>query len=217
MNKTAVVLIACPDQTGLIHKITGVLLRHSLNVTETEEFVDHTIQRFFMRIQFEGESGTQGLEQELKKVLPAGAHVQVSLLQPRKVVVLVSKELHCLGDLLLRYATGELQAEILSVVSQTEDGRDLTKRFDIPFHYVPVKNLSREQHEEELFKVLEPYKPEYLILARYMRIFSESFIARFPERIVNIHHSFLPAFMEKIHMNRPTKGELKLSAPRPTL
>ncbi len=192
-----VVLIACSDQTGLIHKITGVLLHYSLNVTETEEFVDHTIQRFFMRIQFEGESGTEGVEQELRKILPASTHVHVGRLQPRKIVVLVSKELHCLGDLLLRYATGELQAEISAVVSQTEDGRELTKRFDIPFHYVPVRGLSREEHERELLKVLSPYQPEYLVLARYMRIFSESFIKCFPERIVNIHHSFLPAFIGK--------------------
>lgn len=192
-----VVLIACPDQTGLIHKITGVLLRHSLNITETQEFVDHTIQRFFMRIQFEGESGTQNLEQELRKVLPQGAFCQVTRLQPRKVVVLVSKELHCLGDLLLRHSMGELQAEILAVVSQNEEGRSLSKRFDIPFHHIPVKTLSREEHEGEILKIINPYKPAYLILARYMRIFSEGFIGRFPQRILNIHHSFLPAFIGK--------------------
>src|ERR1700722_17644569 len=127
-----VALIACDDQTGLIHRITGVLLSHKLNITETQEFVDHTIQRFFMRIQFEGELEQKDIQKELRQILPESAFCQVRGFESRKVVVFVSKEPHCLGDLLLRYSTGELEAEILAVVSQHETCREITQRFGLP-------------------------------------------------------------------------------------
>ena len=106
MNKE-VVLITCADRPGLIHQITGVLFNHKLNITETQEFVDHTSERFFMRIQFEGSTESSQIQKELIKILPAGAFCQVRRLQARKVLIFVSKEPHCLGDLLLRHATGE--------------------------------------------------------------------------------------------------------------
>jgi len=133
MNKE-VMLIACPDQTGLIHQMAGVLFRHNLNITETQEFVEPHQKRFFTRIQFEGVPSTPSLIQELKHTLPAAAQLQVRILKPRKVVIFVSSEPHCLGDLLLRHSMGELQAEILAVISQSKDCEKLTGRFDLPFY-----------------------------------------------------------------------------------
>ena len=194
-------LIACPDQTGLIHQMAGVLFRHNLNITETQEFVEPHQKRFFTRIQFEGVPSTPSLIQELKHTLPAAAQLQVRILKPRKVVIFVSSEPHCLGDLLLRHSMGELQAEILAVISQSKDCEKLTGRFDLPFYHVPLKGqqgtLPREQHEELVLKILQKYEPDYLILARYMRIFSPGFVQRYRNRILNIHHSFLPAFIGK--------------------
>lgn len=189
-------LIACADEPGLVHKITGALFRARLNVTENQEYVDHIKNRFFMRTQFEGAVDVVALTKELNSVLPSASFCQVRELRKRRLVVLASKELHCVGDILVRYATGELGADIQMVVSQFENCRDLVQRFGIPFKCVPFAN-DRDDHEKKLLAVIEPLNPDYLILARYMRIFSREFIAHFPERIVNIHHSFLPAFIGK--------------------
>jgi len=196
--KTYVGLIACEDRAGLVHDITGVLFRRKVNVTENNEFVDHQNKRFFMRTQFEGEVATGDLIKEMLQKLPAGSRCDVRELKPRKLVVMASREPHCLGDLLLRHSTGELHAEILAVLSQHDDCQRLTERFEIPFECIPVeKGKDRSEHEARVLKSVQKYNPDYLVLARYMRIFSQSFIANFPERIINIHHSFLPAFIGK--------------------
>lgn len=192
---TYVGLIACADRPGLVHQITGVLFNKKVNVTQNQEFVDHRSRRFFMRTQFEGDIDAGVIAREMKAVLPPQSFCEVRALVPRRLVLLASKEPHCLGDLLLRHHTGELKAEVLAVLSQHETCADLAKRFDLPFDHVPVDTLSRQQHEARLEKAIANYKPDYLVLARYMRILSKSFIDLYPQRIVNIHHSFLPAFI----------------------
>lgn len=191
---TYVGLIACEDRPGLVHQITGVMFRRQMNVTENQEFVDHRGGRFFMRTQFDGSVSVQELIGELTKVLPVNAVCSVREQTPRRLVLLASQQPHCLGDLLLRYSTGELSAKILAVVSQHEVCRELTERFGLPFHCIPVKK-DRIEHEQLMLETIQSLKPDYLVLARYMRIFSASFVSRFPERIINIHHSFLPAFI----------------------
>ena len=190
-----VVLIACPDRAGLVHEITGLLYRRQVNVTQNQEYVDHGANQFFMRTQFEGTTDTTSLIQELRQLLPPGASYSVQELKPRRLVILVSEEPHCLGDLLLRHVTGELNAEILAVISQHSTCQSLVQRFSLPFHHVPIGPLTRTQHEAQILKVIELYNPELLVLARYMRIFSKEFVAKYPARILNIHHSFLPAFI----------------------
>lgn len=192
--KKYVGLIACEDRAGLVHEITGVLFRRKLNVTENNEFVDHVNGRFFMRTQFEGEVATDDLAKEVIEKLPKGARCDVREMKPRKLLLFASREPHCLGDLLLRYSTGELNAEILGVISQHDDCQKLVERFEIPFECIAVKG-DRLEHEERVLQSVNKHNPDYLVLARYMRIFSSSFVKNFPERIVNIHHSFLPAFI----------------------
>lgn len=193
-----VLLVTCPDDRGIIHKVTGVLLKHDLNIIENSEFVDRANATFFMRTEFQGKFGEKKLADEIRKVLPSGSTVILKPLVPSKIVVLVTKESHCIGDLLLRHSVGELNASILSVVSQYEILKELVEKFNIPFHHVPVDSLrSREQHEHELLNVIAPYKPDFLVLAKYMRILSPGFVSNFDQRIINIHHSFLPAFIGK--------------------
>jgi len=189
-------LFACPDRPGLVHEITGLVFRQRLNLTENQEFVDHSAQRFFMRTQFEGDVNPQKLEADFRTMVPEALTCQVRELKPRKLVLFASKEQHCLGDLLLRHCTGEFQAEILAVISQFPDCGQLVQRFGLPFCHIPFQK-NQLQHEEEIRKVLHPLNPDYLVLARYMRIFSPAFVAQYPGQILNIHHSFLPAFIGK--------------------
>lgn len=188
-------LIACEDKPGLVHLITGVLLRWKVNVTENQEFVDRQAGRFFMRTQFEGRVSTDKIQKELQSLLPQGSFCSVREMSPRRLVLLASREPHCLGDLLLRHYSGELRAEVLGVVSQNEECRNLAERFSLPFTCVPVEGKDRAGHEERVLQVLSAYRPDYLVLARYMRILSRGFVERYSQKIINIHHSFLPAFI----------------------
>jgi formyltetrahydrofolate deformylase len=135
---------------------------------------------------------------DLKKELPQGSQMELRAQAPKNLVLLATKEHHCLGDLLLRHAAGELQAKVVSVVSQYDSLRELVERFDIPFHYVPVdEKMPREDHEKKLQAVIQPYQPDFLVLAKYMRILGKDFVRSYSNRIINIHHSFLPAFIGK--------------------
>jgi formyltetrahydrofolate deformylase len=191
-----VLLISCPDQKGLLHKISGALYRRGLNIVENGEYVDRGSSTFFMRTQFTGETGVDELLSELRAELPEGAVIDLRPETGRRIVVFGTREPHCVGDLLLRHSCGELVgAKIQAVVSQYEDLRELTERFGIPFHCVPVDGISREEHEQRLLQAARSYQPDYLVLAKYMRVLGPAFVRQFENRILNIHHSFLPAFV----------------------
>ena len=192
--KPKFLLVECSDRPGLVHGITGVLLRHGCNVTTNHEFVDPEASRFFMRTEFTGEVTSGPLENEIRAVLPAEATVRVTPMQPRRVVVLASREHHCLADLLVRDAFAELNARIATVVSNHAELGPLVEKFDVPYSCISHERQTRQQHEEQLAGFIEKHAPEYLVLAKYMRILSPWFVRRFPNRIINIHHSFLPAF-----------------------
>ena len=192
--KPQIVLIECSDQKGLVHVVTAVFLRHGLNIITNNEFVDQDTSRFYMRSEVEGEVKPDLLCGELISVLPAGASVRLPSTDKRRIVVMATREYHCLGDLLLRHTFGDLNATIAAVVANRETLGPLVGRFDIPFHFLSHENKSKAAHEEEVLATLQTYDPEYIILAKYMRILSPEFVARYRNRIVNIHHSFLPAF-----------------------
>ena len=195
MMKPQVLLVECSDEPGLVHGITGVLFRRGLNIVANEEFVDRAAARFFMRTEFDGASDSAQIVAEVRSILPAGAMVRLSELAPKPIVILASTEHHCLADLLVRHAFGELNARILAVVSNHAALGDFVARFGVPFHCVAHEGRSRETHEADMLQTLASYDPEFLVLAKFMRILSPEFVARFPSRIVNIHHSFLPAFV----------------------
>ena len=188
-------LVDCPDQRGLIHEITGALSRHGANILTNDEFVDPEAQRFFMRTAFVGPGALADLVGELQAVLPPPATVRIGRAGSHRIVILATREHHCLGELLLRHAHAELGASIQAVLSNHSTLASLTERFGVPFHYVPHERVSRAAHEAAVLEVLEPYQPDYLVLAKYMRILSPGFVDRYRTRIVNIHHSFLPAFV----------------------
>jgi formyltetrahydrofolate deformylase len=196
-----VLLVECPDQRGLVHAISGVLLRHDGNVVGNHEFVDAQSGRFYMRTEFDGpwtgdahEVGERIVAETLA-ALPAGARVRLARPVPKRIVVLASREHHCLGDLLLRHQFGGLNARIEAVISNHAVLGDLVGKFGVPFHHVPAEGMDRTAHEAAVAALLEPIGPEFLVLAKYMRVLSPAFVARYPSRIINIHHSFLPAFI----------------------
>jgi formyltetrahydrofolate deformylase len=202
MNASYSLRITCADDKGLLHKVTGSLYRRGLNIVENGEYVDRDAQLFFMRTQFTGPQGAlpptliTELAVELKAELPAGALVLLREQTVRRLVVLGTREPHCVGDLLLRDSAGELpDARIQAVVSQYPELGELVGRFGIPFHVVPTDGLSREEHEVKLRAVIAPYAPDYLILAKYMRVLGRAFLQGHENHIINIHHSFLPAFV----------------------
>lgn len=190
-----ILLIDSPDQKGLIHHVTGVLYRHNHNIICNSEYVDYETGKFFMRTEIEGECETAVLKKELIECLPEGALVRFASQKKRKIIVMATKEHHCLGDLLIRNLFNTLNAEILAVIGNHEVLKELTERFNIPFHFVPHQDLTRELHEEKVNTIIKSYSPEYIVLAKYMRILSPSFIANYHAQIINIHHSFLPAFI----------------------
>ncbi len=190
-----VLLVGCNDEKGLVHKITGVLYHQGLNIVRNGEFVDVENGRFYMRTEFEGVCERAELTTQLIALLPEGAWVQLEPPRPKDIVVLVTREHHCLGDLLLRHAHGDLNARILAVVSNRDVLADLVGKFDLPFHCVPHEGSERAEHERQVAAILARYELDYLVLAKYMRILSSDFVRLYPHRIVNIHHSFLPAFV----------------------
>ena len=188
-------LINCPDEPGLVYKITGVLFGHHLNIIRNGEFVERHDNHFFMRTEFAGAVEPAALMTELKAVLPPDAHIRLTGNHKKDIVLMATKEHHCLSELLVRHAFGEMNARVLAVVSNYEVLGDLTRRFDIPFHFISHESKSRETHEAEVLGILGQYHPEFVVLAKYMRILSSDFVAHYSNRLINIHHSFLPAFV----------------------
>lgn len=207
---STVLLINCPDQPGLVFKITQVVYRHNLNIVSNGEFVERTHNYFFMRTEFSGDVNTETLYQELQAVLPAEAEIKITPHRKRDICLLVTKEHHCLGDLLIRHSFGELNANIKAVISNYKTLEDLTQKFKIPYHFVGHENKSREEHEAELLGILDRYSPEFLVLAKYMRVLTPSFIQQYPNRIINIHHSFLPAFVGANPYNQAYQRGVKI-------
>ncbi|SUP82828.1 formyltetrahydrofolate deformylase [Yersinia wautersii] len=185
----------CPDAKGLIAKITNICYKHQLNIVQNNEFVDHLTGRFFMRTELEGIFNDTTLLADLDDALPEGTNRELHVAGRRRIIIMVTKEAHCLGDLLMKSAYGGLDVEIAAVIGNHDALQNLVERFDIPFHLVSHEGLPREQHDQQLIEKIEQYQPDYVVLAKYMRVLTPAFVQRFPYQIINIHHSFLPAFI----------------------
>lgn len=190
-----ILLIHCPDQPGLVYKITQVIYKHQLNIISNGEFVDRNFNHFFMRTEFSGIYDQEVLLKELKETLPAEVVIKLNTKQKRDISILVTKEHHCLSDLLIRNSFNELDVNLKCVVSNHQNLEDLVHKFEIPFHFITHENKDREAHEAEVLSVIQRYSPEFIVLAKYMRVLSTNFVEKFSNRIINIHHSFLPAFV----------------------
>ncbi len=195
MENRARVLIDCDDAKGLVYKISKVFYDRDLNIDSNREFVDKENGRFFMRSVVTGSFDIEELDRALREIAPQDAHIRVIPPREKKIVILATKESHALGDILIRHAAGELGASIECVIANHDTLRDLVERFDIPFIHISAEGLSREAHEAKVMAEIDRHSFDYIVLAKYMRILTPAFVAAYPEKIINIHHSFLPAFI----------------------
>lgn len=190
-----IIKIDCSDSTGLVYQISNILFKSNLNIEKNSEFVDDESGKFFFRARVKGEFDIDLLQGGLKDVLPSDANISIEKQLPKDIVVMATKESHCLGDILIKHYSGELNANIKAVIANHEDLGDLTRKFDIPFYCVSAEGLNRVEHEREVLKTLSEFKIDFIVLAKYMRILSSDFVKEYNGRIINIHHSFLPAFI----------------------
>lgn len=198
MKNAAVLLIHCPDQKGLVANVSGLLYKYGANITHADQHQDRAEHLFFMRVEwlledfdlpaFEHDFG------KLAKSLAMRWKLESTLNTPR-MALFVSQHLHCLADILHRYKSGELRCTIPLVISNHRDGEALARFHDVPFHQIPVQNDNKKQAEQEQLRLLKAANIDLVVLARYMQILSREFVNQYQSRIINVHHSFLPAFI----------------------
>ena len=187
--------IDCNDEKGLILRVSEIVFKHGLNYVSTSECVDHENSRFYMRAVVVGQVNTIEFQNTLSAYLPSDSVIFFESIKKKDIVILATKENHCLGDLLIKHSSKDLNANILAIIANHDTLRPLSDKFDIPFTCISTDGLDRVAHEQLVLKELEKYKFDYMVLAKYMRILSPDFVKRYPKKIINIHHSFLPAFI----------------------
>lgn len=196
----ATLLIHCPDQPGLVHAVTGFIFAHGGNILDLEQHIDPPENLFFMRVEWSLEKFSVAKADIAAKFAPLAEKHQMGwrlhfASERKRVALFVSKESHCLYDLLSRHEAGELPVEIPLVVSNHATLRPAAERFGIPFHHFPMSPATRQAQEQAQIALLREHRVDTVVLARYMQILSEDLVREFPNHILNIHHSFLPAFV----------------------
>ena len=194
---TYVLTLSCPDRLGLVHAVSGFLLERSGNIEEAAQFNDHDTGLFFMRVQF----ACSQLSHEQLKADMAGFAAPFQMnwqlhatSQPMRTVIFVSKEGHCLNDLLFRWKSGLLPLDIRAIVSNHREFYQLAASYNVPFHHLPVTAATKAQVEARQFEIVQAENAELVVLARYMQILSDDLCRKLEGRAINIHHSFLPSF-----------------------
>ncbi len=192
-----VLTLACPDRTGIVYRVSELLFRNGCNILDAQQFGDEDSGRFFLRVHFDADAAAPEAVLEGMRTLGDTHAMDWRLHEARRrarLLVLVSRQGHCLNDLLFRHDAGQLPAEIVAVASNHETYRALTASYAVPFHYLPVDAGSREEQEAALLALVERERIDLVVLARYMQILSPALCEALAGRAINIHHSFLPGF-----------------------
>lgn len=194
-----IITVTCADRTGLIHAISGLLATRGWNIDDSQQFADAATGSFFLRLEVSRVAADHEVRElraavgDLASELEMDARVHDRADRPR-VMILVSRLGHCLNDLLYRWQTGALQAEVVAVVSNHPDLEPLAKAADVPYHHLPVSNENRAEQEKEILSLVDSLDVELVVLARYMQILTPGMVEQLSGRAINIHHSFLPSF-----------------------
>jgi len=189
-----ILLIDSKDEKGLIYKISKVLFENNINITNEQEFVDNENNKFFYRSEISGEINIDDLKKKLQNTLPL-ANIKINPKKTKNVVILATKEAHALGDILIKQYSGDFDINIQCVIANRDNLKDLVEKFNIPFYYINADDIDRVEHENKMIEIIEKYNPDLIILAKFMRILTPNFVEKYPNKIINIHHSFLPAFI----------------------
>ena len=195
---TYVLTLSCPDRPGIVHAVSGFLVERGANIVESQQFGDRLTDRFFMRIGFvvDAAGGAEGLRAAFAAVAErfAMAYEVWAAAVPTRTLIMVSKHLHCLNDLLFRASTGALQVEVPAVVSNHPDAGALAASYGVEFHHVPVTPETKADAEKRLMELVDETGAHLVVLARYMQVLSDDLCRQLSGRAINIHHSFLPSF-----------------------
>jgi formyltetrahydrofolate deformylase len=199
-NDTAVLLIDCPDQKGLVARVSSLLYQQNANILHADQHQDHQLGLFFMRVEWAIESEAASLEAFTTAFTPLASELKMHWQlrrrnQKPRIALFCSQYLHCLADLLHRASANELPCEIVVIISNHREAEALARFHNIRFEYISVTSATRAAAETRQLAILEELNVELVVLARYMQILTESFVARYPASIINVHHSFLPAFI----------------------
>jgi len=200
MPKTAVLLIDCPDRKGIVAAIANFLVReYDANILNADQHQDVELGLFFMRVEFATDNPACDQSQFRGVFTPLAVEFHMNwrltfTTPPQNVAIFVSHYLHCLADLLHRHQTGELNCNLALIISNHEGARPLAGFHGIPFHYLPVTSDNKAQAEKQQLDLLAANRIDLIVLARYMQVLSPAFVCAFPQQIINVHHSFLPAF-----------------------
>ncbi len=202
MIPTATLLFYCDDKPGILASITDYINTHNGNIIHLDQHVDSEEKLFYIRIEWEIDQfdiPRDKIENQLKELFFQNKYAQVfdlhfSDTKPR-MAIFVSKMSHCLYDILARYEAGEWPVEIPLIISNHEDMGHVAKKFNIPYYQIPITKDTKAEQEAKEQALLEQYNIDFIVLARYMQVLSEDFVDKYPNKIINIHHSFLPAFM----------------------
>lgn len=200
MRNTAILLVSCPDQKGLVATVSDFIFRHGGNILHTDEHTDAESAWFLMRVEFDPDGFDLPLGEVARHFDPIADRfgMEWRLTQPgqrKRMVIMVSKYDHCLVDLLYRHKIGELNCDIPLIISNHEDNRPVADFYQIPFTVVGVTKDNKHEAEQKQIALIHEKKANFVVLARYMQVLSPEFVATFPSGIINIHHSFLPAFV----------------------
>lgn len=194
-------LVQCPDRPGIVSLVSTFLHNHEANIVESSQYSSNPENgTFFIRIEFHCENLMEKSAQMEKDFEVIAANHSMDYFfaygnERKRTAIYVSKEPHCLMELLWEWQNGDLETDIVVVISNHEDAREMVESLGIPFYYIPANKDIRKQVEAEQIRLMEEYDVDLLILARYMQILTPDFVSHFPNRIINIHHSFLPAFI----------------------
>ncbi len=199
MKNTAILLVDCPDRKGIVAGIANLLYSHGANILHADQHQDNELGLFFMRVEWAMEDFELDPAQFAGRFRPLAEEFHMNWRveyssAPVSMAIFVSREQHCLLDLLHRNQNKELRARIPLIVSNHPEARPFAEFYGIPFHYLPVEASGKAEAERQQLALLEENKIDLVVLARYMQILSPEFVARYPQRIINVHHSFLPAF-----------------------
>ena len=205
MRPSAILLISCPDRKGEVATIADFVYRHGGNILHADEHADEESGLFLMRVEFDPKDFIIDLSQKdladfSRQFSPIAEAFNMKWRlaqssQRQRMIILVSKYDHCLVDLLYRHKSGELACEIPLIISNHADNQAIADFYKIPYAIVPVTKENKNQAEAKIQALIDQQKPDFMVLARYMQILSNEFVNRYPQRIINIHHSFLPAFV----------------------